>query len=116
MITNSTVSAQDWEVATGWHLEEHGWCEGDRCIPLRGLTRTDDGLFDTTALAHATTRASFAYGDLISVGPEFGDQSSGIAGSQLPSLTLQDRSGNNVTLDSLVGRRRRMVLHAWAPW
>lgn len=126
MITEMTVSADEWAEGTGWHLEESGWCSGDRCIPLAGLTRDHQGRFDTAQLAAATSRGVYSrpdvWGagvvgtDLVSVGPEHGDQSVAMAGRALPDLTLQDRNGNVVSLDSLVGRRRRMVLHAWAPW
>ncbi len=116
-----TVSADEWAEGTGWHLEESGWCSGDRCLPLAGLTRDLQGRFDTAQLAAATNRAVYSRSDawgvgVVSVGPEHGDQSTAMVGRALPDLTLQDRNGNAVSLASLVGRRRRMVLHAWAPW
>ncbi len=116
MITSETVSAADWATGTGWHLEESGWCSGDRCIPLSGLTQDEAGNFKTEELAAATNRAVLRSGDFVSVGPEFGDLSAATTGAQLPDLVLQDRQGNPVSLGSLVARRRRMVLHAWAPW
>ena len=116
MITHSAVSADDWATGTGWHLEESGWCSGDRCIPLAGLTRDEAGNFQTEELASATNRGTYRSDDYVSVGPEFGDLSAATSGSSLPDLILQDRQGNPVSLSSLVARRRRMVLHAWAPW
>ncbi len=116
MITATTVSADEWTSGTGWHLEDSGWCSGDRCIPVSGLTRDAQGRFDTEQLASATSRATYRSGDVVSVGPEHGESALGLTGAPLPEVTLTDRSGNPVTLASLVARKRRMVLHAWAPW
>jgi hypothetical protein len=116
MITHSLVTASDWEAGTGWHLEDKGWCQGDRCIPLHGLTRDEENRFDTAQLAAATGRATFAVGDVVAVGPEYGIGTGSVAGAALPNLLLTDRQGNPVTVASLVARRRRMVIHAWAPW
>jgi hypothetical protein len=120
MIFGPSVSESEWAGATGWHLDDTGWCSGDRCVPVSGLARTPDGRFDTESIASACGRAAFRRGDLVAVGPEVsagvGATGSIAAGAPLPDLSLVDRNGNQVTLASLVGRRRRMVLHAWAPW
>jgi hypothetical protein len=116
MITSTLITASEWEAATGWHLEEKGWCEGDRCIPLHGLSRDAEGRFITSELAEATSRGMHVLDDVVAVGPEYGPGTGSVAGASLPELALTDRQGNPVTLASLVARRRRMVIHAWAPW
>jgi hypothetical protein len=116
MITAELVTASDWETGTGWHLEDKGWCEGDRCIPLNGLTRDDEGRFHTRELARVTGRALYAADGVVAIGPEYGTGTGAVAGTALPNVTLTDRQGNPVTVASLVSRRRRMVIHAWAPW
>jgi hypothetical protein len=110
------VDAHAWEVATGWELQDRGWCSGDRCVSLAGIARNPDGTFGTESLAAALGRATHRHGDLVAIGPEFGSGSGAAAGAALPDLTLTDRQGNPVSLASLVARRRRMVIHAWAPW
>jgi hypothetical protein len=116
MITHTMVTASEWEAGTGWHLEDKGWCQGDRCIPLNGLTRDAQDRFDTAQLAAATGRAVYSVNHVVAVGPEFGGGTGSVAGARLPDVTLTDRQGNPVTVASLVARRRRMVIHAWAPW
>jgi hypothetical protein len=116
MITAQTVTAAEWETISGWHLEEKGWCSGDRCVPVAGPAT--DGRYQTIQLAQAMQRAVVTDGAVVSVGPQHGDAHNpgSLAGVALPNLTLVDRQGNPVMLASLVARRRRMVIHAWAPW
>lgn len=128
MIAERTVSAADWEAATGWHLDETGWCSGDRCIPIAAVQSQSDALaasgnqFDTVRLAEACGRAVVvdeAFG-VVAVGPAFGSTDDARLGRRIPDVLLTDRHGAAVRLSSIVdaavGRRRRMLIHAWAPW
>lgn len=119
MITTRTVPSADWEAGTGWHLEQSGWCSGDRCVTLAANA---DGTLDTVNLAAVCQRATVvddATGT-VAVGPAFDSVADARLGRRVPDLVLTDRSGAEVRLASLidaaVSRRRRMVIHAWAPW
>ena len=111
--TTPSVTAAEWEAATGWHLEPEGMCSGDRCVPTSGMT-TDSGRFDVAELSRRTGRMlahDEAYG-VWAVGPEA--DSPVLASTELPHLVLEDRLGQPVDLRTFLGRR--MVIHAWAPW
>ena len=111
--TTPTVTAADWEAATGWHLETQGLCLGDRCVPVAGIT-TPDGRLDVVELAHRTGRpvAHDEQHDVWAVGPE--SEAPGLRSTRLPNLVLEDRNGLPVALHGLLGRR--LVVHAWASW
>ncbi len=119
MITTRTVSASDWQAATGWHLEDSGWCADDRCV---AMTANPDGTFDTVALAAACQRATVIdeTSDTLAVGPAFDSLADARLGKRVPDVVLTNRAGEQVRLasivDAAVGRRRRIVIHAWAPW
>jgi hypothetical protein len=123
VITERTVSASEWESATGWHLESSGWCSGDRCIPVSAVKdAVSPDRFDTVRLAEASSRATVIDDEsgTIAVGPAFGSIDEARLGRPVPDVELVDRHGATTRLSqvvaSAVARRRRMLIHAWAPW
>jgi hypothetical protein len=137
VITERTVSASDWESATGWHLDATGWCSGDRCIPVSAVTAGashdpahdsaqdpahGSARFDTVRLAEACQRAVVIDDDTgtVAVGPAFGSVEDTRLGRPVPDVELVDRHGSAIRLSRIVSaavaRRRRLLIHAWAPW
>ncbi len=123
MITQRTVSAHDWEAATGWHLDASGWCSGDRCIPVAAVRAADGSdRFDTVRLAEACSRSTMIDDDtgMVAVGPAFGSLDDARLGRPVPDVELVDRHGATTRLSNIVAaavsRRRRLLIHAWAPW
>ncbi len=114
LVTSTTVSAEDFEEATGWAVKPEGACKADMCVPLPDDARTDDGL-DVAVLAERLGMPVLrddAHG-LAALGP------STLAGRALetaiaPELELPDADGNPFRLSSLLGRK--VLLVAWASW
>jgi hypothetical protein len=124
VITQRTVSAADWETATGWHLDDSGWCSGDRCVPA-ATVRVGDATaaeFDTVRLAAACSRATVIdeKTGTVAVGPAFGSIADSRLGHPIADVALIDRDGSPVSLQAVVASStalgRRVIVHAWAPW
>ncbi len=78
--------------------------------------------FDTLRLAKACGRAAMLDDSTgtVGVGPAFGSTDDARLGRRVPDVGLLNRQGEAVRLASIVeaavSRRRRLLIHAWAPW
>jgi hypothetical protein len=110
--TQPSVTAEEIEAATGWHLRPEGLCQGDRCIPL-GSAVTDDGRVAISgleargfAVAHDDRRGLWA------IGPQAGPT---LASDELAPLILTGLDDEPVDVTTLVGPDRGVLL-AFASW
>lgn len=113
LLERPTISADELERRTGWHLEPQGLCKGDRCVPLpEGAD--GDGRLDVEVVAERLGMPLVHDADhgLWAVGPEVTGRVLDSAG--LPDLTLLDLDGREVRLRSYLGRK--LLLVAWASW
>lgn len=111
--------ATGFTAATGWHLEDRGFCCGDVCAPVRG--RRDaavDGAVSLRAFADATRRPLALERDselsvaVLGEPREVIDQV--VRDRRAPSFTLPEVRGGEVSLDQHAGKKR--VLTTWATW
>jgi len=109
------VTAEEFELATGWKLEPEGACQGEVCVPLPQFELDADGRFDLTIVADCLGMP-VAHDDehrLWALGPRSGDRRV-LDRARMPELVLSDFDGNPFDLASLRGRK--VVLVAWGSW
>jgi len=112
LLTDLTMSAVDFEAATGWAATPEGMCKGDVCGPAPGAVT--DGSIDLEAvsarlgmaLVHDEERNVWA------LGPESGGRA--LTTAMAPELELPDADGNPFELSTMHGRK--VLLVAWASW
>ena len=109
------VTAEEFERATGWKLEQRGACQGDVCVPLPPLEVDADGRIDATVVATSLGMPiahDEAHG-IWALGPRSGDRRV-LDNAQMPALVLPAFDGNEFDLTTLRGRK--VVLVAWSSW
>ncbi len=112
LLTELTMSAVDFEEATGWAAKPEGMCKGEVCVPAPGAVT--DGAVDIEAvsarlgmaLVHDEQHAVWA------LGPESGGRA--LTTAVAPELELPDADGNPFKLSAMHGRK--VLLVAWASW
>jgi hypothetical protein len=111
MITDTlTISAGEFEAATGWEIKPDGACKGEVCVPLD----QNDG-FDVPRAAGRLGMAIVHNDDfgIWAIGPEsLGDRA--LVTVTAPELVLPDLDGNEFHLSSLHGQKVAIV--SWAPY
>ena len=112
-----SVSIDDLETATGWHLNERGMCRGDVCIPVRDRSAlgAHDSV-DLVAFAELVRRpvvADSAVG-VVAFGEAADATASQLQSGKAPDFTLTDLAGVPHTM-SAMGRKKK-VLVVWASW
>jgi thiol-disulfide isomerase/thioredoxin len=95
--------------ATGWALKPEGLCQGDVCIPARGLADPVD-VRDFAAAVHRAVAVDAAEA-MVALGGAPAPQASGDA----PDATVFDLEGNAVQLKDVAPGGKR-VLVAWSSW
>ncbi len=112
LLTDLTMSAVDFEAATGWAAKPEGMCKGAVCVPAAGAVT--EGSIDVQAvssrlgmaLVHDEQHAVWA------LGPESGGRA--LTTAVAPDLELPDADGNPFKLSAMHGRK--VLLVAWASW
>jgi hypothetical protein len=98
---------------TGWELKPEGACQGDRCVPMTGLT-IEEGRIDMSDFARRMGMP-IAYDEtheLWALGPASGGHVLEIA--RFPHVELTDFENNPFDLSTLLGRK--VLLVAWASY
>jgi peroxiredoxin len=110
--------AEGFEEATGWHLEDRGFCRGDVCVPVRDRADLEiEGAISLRAFADALRRPLVIEDGYprVAVLGESRDVIDEVVGEQrAPEFTLPDVHGNDVSLDDFDGKKR--VISTWASW
>jgi hypothetical protein len=99
---------------TGWEIKPEGACQGDVCVPLRGLEPGADGTIEMSAFAARMGMALAADPEhyLWALGSRSG--SSVLTTAAAPEIVLDDFDGNPLDFETLRGRK--VLLVAWASW
>ncbi len=107
-----TLSRDDFESRTGWHLQPRGACKGDVCIPLDPQPGDPLDVADLARQMGLPLVAEEAFG-LWALGPEsVGGRA--LTSAEAPPLRLPDLEGREFDLASLRGQK--IVVYAWAPY
>jgi hypothetical protein len=110
------LAAERLEKATGFHLEQEGFCRGELCVPVpkaEAARFVSGGRANVLALAGQLRRPVLrddARG-VISIGPEPGSR---LAGADAPDFTLPDFDGNLHSLSQYRGKK--VLILCWASW
>ena len=104
------------EAATGFHVEPHGFCRGELCVPIppNARARFVDGSRVNVAALATQLRRPVVHDDahgVISVGPEPGSR---LAGAEAPDFTLPDFDGVQHSLSQYRGKK--VLIMTWASW
>ena len=113
ILSSLRADPDEFAARTGWALQPEGLCQGEVCVPARGVV-ADDGQLDLLLVAEHL-RMPLVHDQehgLWALGPTAG-------GPALPSAVaadpvLEDHDGNPFLLSSLHGRK--VLLVAWASW
>jgi len=112
---------EGFEEATGWRLEDRGFCRGDACVPVRDRADSEiEGAVSLRAFADALHRPlAFELdgedGEAVAVLGESREAIDAVVGEQrAPDFTLPDVHGNEVALGDHAGKKR--VISTWASW
>jgi hypothetical protein len=113
LLTDLTMTAVDFEAATGWAAKPEGMCKGAVCVPAPGAVGTD-GTIDVNALSARLGMALVedAGHGVWALGPESGGRA--LTTAVAPELELPDADGNPFKLSAMHGRK--VLLVAWASW
>ena len=111
LLTDLTMSAVDFEAATGWAAKPEGMCKGEVCVPVSGGT---DGQIDIETISTRLGMALVHDADhgVWALGPESGGRA--LTTAAAPELELPDADGNPFKLSAMHGRK--VLLVAWASW
>jgi hypothetical protein len=113
LLTELSMSVDEFEAATGWAAKPEGMCKGPVCVPAPDAI-TGDGSLDVAAVADrlgmAVVRDDAA--GVWSIGPQSGGRA--LTTAVAPDLELPDVDGNPFRLASMHGRK--VLLVAWASW
>lgn len=112
LLSDLTMSAVDFEAATGWAAKPEGMCKGEVCVPVPGAV--GDGSLDVEAVAARLGMALVRdeHRNLWALGPESGGRA--LTTAVAPDLELPDVDGNPFELSAMHGRK--VLLVAWASW
>jgi hypothetical protein len=113
LLTDLTMTAVDFDAATGWAAKPEGMCKGAVCVPAPDAVGAN-GSIDVPsvaarlgmALVHDDTHGVWA------LGPESGGRA--LTTAVAPELELPDADGNPFKLSAMHGRK--VLLVAWASW
>ena len=113
LLTDESITAEEFSLGTGWALRPEGACRGDICVPLGDLAADRDRV-DVAKLAEKLSMPIVRHSaDLAALGPAtFGGRV--LATAEAPDLILPDFDGNDFDLRSLRGQK--VVLVAWSPY
>ena len=111
ILTQLDITADQFELGTGWRTKPEGLCKGDSCVPFA----TNGAAFslNTAAEALGMPLVHDARHGLWALGPET-LSGRALTSVQAPEFSLPDLSGAPFDLSSLRGRK--VVLVAWAPY
>lgn len=110
IVDTLTPGADRFAAGTGWHVEAHGACRGDVCVPLGRTTGFD--LVTTAERLGMAVVAEPAAG-LWAIGPEtLGERT--LTDATAPELELDTLTGEPFRLSELRGHKVAIV--SWAPW
>jgi len=112
LLSDLTMSAPDFEAATGWAARPEGMCKGAVCVPAPGAVT--DGTVDVEAVAARLGMALVRdeHRNVWALGPESGGRA--LTTAIAPDLELPDADGNPFELSAMLGRK--VLLVAWASW
>ena len=112
LLTDLTMSAIDFEAATGWASRPEGMCKGAACVPAPGAV--GDATIDVEAVAARLGMALVRdeHRNVWALGPESGGRA--LTTAVAPDLELPDADGNPFKLSAMHGRK--VLLVAWASW
>ena len=112
LLSDLTMSALDFEAATGWTAKPEGMCKGAVCVPAPGAVT--DGSIDVEAVAARLGMALVhdEHRNVWALGPESGGRA--LTTAVAPDLELPDADGNPFKLSAMHGRK--VLLVAWASW
>jgi hypothetical protein len=113
LLTDLTMTAVDFEAATGWAAKPEGMCKGAVCVPAPDAVG-DGGSIDVPSVATRLGMALVhddAHG-VWALGPESGGRA--LTTAVAPELELPDADGNPFKLSAMHGRK--VLLVAWASW
>ena len=112
LLSDLTMSAAEFEAATGWAAQPEGMCKGAVCVPAPGAIT--GGSIDVEAVAERLGMALVhdEHRNVWALGPESGGRA--LTTAVAPELELPDADGNPFTLSAMLGRK--VLLVAWASW
>ena len=113
LLTELSMSAAEFEAATGWAAKPEGMCKGAMCVPAPGAIAPDEVLY----VARVAGRVGMALVEdagrgVWAMGPESGGRA--LTTAVTPELELPDADGNPFKLSAMHGRK--VLLVAWASW
>ena len=113
LLTDLSMSAAEFEAATGWAAKPEGMCKGAMCVPAPGAV-APDGVLDVATVAGRLGMALVEDSDrgVWAIGPESGGRA--LTTAVAPDLELPDADGNPFKLSAMHGRK--VLLVAWASW
>lgn len=111
ILTEPSVTRDEFARRTGWELKPEGACRGDICVPL------PDGNGDVLDAAMLSKRLGMPLlheqeAGVWCLGPE--SMGRALQTAQAPELRLPDWRGEPFALSSLRGQK--VLLLAWASW
>jgi hypothetical protein len=109
------LTAEEFELITGWEIKPEGACRQEVCVPLPPLAPDAEGRIDATVVAERLGMP-IAHDEshrLWALGPRSGDRRV-LESARMPDLVLPDFDGN--AFDVANRRGRKVVLIAWASW
>ena len=115
--TSVRVAAGALDDVLGWHLDQHGLCRGDLCVPVPANAKPDsDGRVDLLAIAAALGRPAAVDADagVVALGVPRDERRRALRDLELPDFTLPDLDGTPV--HSTDWRGRRTLLLAFSSW
>jgi hypothetical protein len=103
------VTAQQFELLTGWAIKPEGACKGELCVPLGGAPFDLVTVADRLGMPLVQDRRRMLW----ALGPSsIGGRA--LTTAQAPELVLPDLDGKLFRLSSMRGQK--VVLVAWAPY
>jgi hypothetical protein len=112
LFSQPTVTLDEFESRSGWHLRPEGLCQDDLCIPV-GAPLVSAGVIDLRKVAQALNMPVVAGGGLIALGPR-ANEFVLPHNARAPKVVLLDVHGQPFDLASLLGTK--VLLLAWASW
>ena len=112
------VASDALEGLIGWHLDEHGLCRGDVCLPMRerATTTRPDGRVDLVAMAALVGRPAVVdhEASVVAIGVEQDQRHRALRELTLPAFSLPDLDGR--VHHSTDWRGPKTLLLAFSSW
>jgi hypothetical protein len=111
------VDLEQFEEATGWHLDDRGLCKDERCIPVGNADSiTKDNAIRLRQFSELVgcAYASNLDPSVAAIGPEYDQYTSMIESTDAPDFSLPNLEGDQISLSNFEGNK--IFLLVWASW